>query len=120
MNKWVHLGFVAMISFSLLTTKAEEYQQGLEIAETPKVLSHRERVEPVNRILKHRLDHLLPRLMKESDLDMWLVINREYGEDALFYTLVPDPTFAARRTTLLVFAKKGNSYRGNHSRCIKG
>jgi Xaa-Pro aminopeptidase len=44
--------------------------------------------------------------MQEADLDMWLVINREYGEDKLFYTLVPQPTFAARRTTLLVFSKQ--------------
>lgn len=109
MSKWVNLGVVAVLGLSLLTTNAEEYRQGVEITETPKVLSHRDRVEPVNRILKHRLDHLLPRLMKESDLDMWLVINREYGEDALFYTLVPEPTFAARRTTLLVFAKKANT-----------
>ena len=53
-----------------------------------------------------RLDNLLPKLMQEADLDMWLVINREYGEDKLFYTLVPQPTFAARRTTLLVFSKQ--------------
>jgi Xaa-Pro aminopeptidase len=53
-----------------------------------------------------RLDNLLPQLMQEADLDMWLVINREYGEDKLFYTLVPQPTFAARRTTLLVFSKQ--------------
>ena len=53
-----------------------------------------------------RLDNLLPKLMHEADLDMWLVINREYGEDKLFFTLVPQPTFAARRTTILVFYKQ--------------
>ena len=89
--------------------KAAEFSQGVNVNSVPKVLDHRDRVEPVNQILKHRLDTLLPRLMKESGLDMWLVINREYGEDALFYTLVPEPTFAARRTTLLVFVNNGES-----------
>ena len=109
MSKWAQLIVFVTLWLSGLSAQTEDYKQGIEIAETPAVLSHRDRVEPVNRIVKHRLDHLLPRLMKESDLDMWLVINREYGEDALFYTLVPEPTFAARRTTLLVFAKKGNT-----------
>ena len=109
MNKWVCISATVFALLGSLTAQAADFKQGVEINETPKVLSQRERVEPINRILKHRLDHLLPRLMKESDLDMWLVINREYGEDALFYTLVPEPTFAARRTTLLVFAKKGNT-----------
>ncbi|MFC3095908.1 M24 family metallopeptidase [Alteromonas sediminis] len=60
----------------------------------------------MNEMVIGRLDSLLPKLMQEADLDMWLVINREYGEDRLFYTLVPQPTFAARRTTILVFHKQ--------------
>lgn len=85
---------------------AEEFAQGREINELPNVLSFQERVKPINDMLSDRLDTLLPKLMQEADLDMWLVINREYGEDRLFYTLVPQPTFAARRTTLLVFSKQ--------------
>jgi len=75
------------------------------VTETPSVLSHRDRVAVVNTVLQERLDNLLPQLMQESGLDMWLVIHREYSEDALFYSLVPQPTFAARRTTILVFYK---------------
>lgn len=69
----------------------------------PEVLSQRERVEPENRVLEHRLRALLPELMAETDIDMWLVINREYAEDPVYFSLVPQPTFAARRTTMLVF-----------------
>lgn len=90
---------------SLQTLEAKTFEQGVNDIKVPQVLEHRERAEPINRIVKHRLDVLLPQLMAESELDMWLVINREYGEDALFYTLVPEPTFAARRTTLLVFVR---------------
>ncbi|MFM7798960.1 MAG: M24 family metallopeptidase [Planctomycetota bacterium] len=70
------------------------------------VLPPRARVEPENRMLRERLEQLLPRLMAEADLDMWLVLNREYAEDPVYFTLVPQPTFAARRTTMLVFVRK--------------
>jgi len=69
------------------------------------VLPPHERVEAENRLLTERLDHLLPALMSEAGLDMWIVINREYAEDPVYFTLVPQPSFAARRTTMLVFAR---------------
>ena len=72
------------------------------------VLSPRERVEPENRMLRERLDTLLPRLMKEADLDMWVVIAREYAEDPVYFTLVPQPAHAARRTTMLVFHRQAD------------
>jgi hypothetical protein len=58
--------------------------------------------------LEERLTELLPRLMREVGLDMWVVINREYAEDPVYLTLVPDPVFAARRTTMLVFHDRGD------------
>ena len=70
------------------------------------VLPTRDRVEVENRILADRLETLLPRLMAESGMDMWLVINREYAEDPVYFTLVPQPSYAARRTTMLVFFRK--------------
>ena len=72
------------------------------------MLPPRERVEPENRILTERLEHLLPALMAESGLDMWVVVNREYAEDPVYFTLVPQPSFAARRTTMLVFSRAAN------------
>lgn len=72
------------------------------------VLPPRQRVEVENRVLQERLDTLLPTLMAESGLDMWLVINREYAEDPVYFTLVPQPSFAARRTTMLVFSRRAD------------
>ncbi|PWK49209.1 M24 family metallopeptidase [Pleionea mediterranea] len=118
--------FISLMFLSSIVSQAKEYstndllqrsatfdnnelfQQGLKVDSLGRVLSPRERIKPINDIVKYRLDHLLPELMRQSDLDMWIVINREYGEDALFYTLVPQPTFAARRTTILVFARKND------------
>jgi hypothetical protein len=82
-------------------------EQGRVIVETPSILSQRERVEPVNRMLTERLETLLPPLMRETAIDIWLVINREYAEDPVYLTLVPEPVFAARRTTMLVIRDRG-------------
>jgi Xaa-Pro aminopeptidase len=62
-----------------------------------------------NELLKERLDVLLPSLMRESGIDMWLVIAREYNDDPVFLSLVPKPRFTARRTTMLVFFDRGES-----------
>ena len=69
----------------------------IDSADGFRVLSSRERIEPENRMVRERLETLLPQLMSESGLDMWLVINREYAEDPVYFTLVPQPSFAARR-----------------------
>lgn len=86
---------------------AGEATQGRVIAEPGAVLEERARIEPVNRMLEERLDDLLPRLMREAGIDLWLVINREYAEDPVYFSLVPEPVFAARRTTMLVFFDRG-------------
>ncbi len=76
---------------------------------TAAVLPWRARPAVVNAVLEERLDHRLPRLMREAGLDMWLVINREYAEDPVYFSLVPEPVHAARRTTMLVFHDRGEA-----------
>jgi Xaa-Pro aminopeptidase len=83
------------------------WDQGYTVQETPAVLSMRAQTETVNRLLRERLDTLLPSLMRDTGIDMWIVINREYAEDPVYLTLVPEPVFAARRTTILVFFDRG-------------
>lgn len=72
------------------------------------VLPPRQRIAPENAMLTDRLEHLLPSLMAETNIDMWLVLNREYAEDPVYFSLVPQPSFAARRTTMLVFHLREN------------
>lgn len=81
--------------------------QGLSIEEMGHVLPMRRRPEVINRMLADRLENLLPKLMRETGVDMWVVINREYAEDPVYLTLVPAPVFSARRTTMLVFFDRG-------------
>jgi Xaa-Pro aminopeptidase len=47
--------------------------------------------------------------MRETGVDMWLVIAREYNDDPVFLSLVPKPRFTARRTTMLVFFDRGDA-----------
>jgi hypothetical protein len=97
------LAFVALLALPLFA----QPEQGRFIAKPGVVLKERARVDAVNAMLKDRLENLLPTLMRESGIDMWVVINREYAEDPVYLTLVPEPVFAARRTTMLVFFDRG-------------
>ena len=92
--------------------QAGAWDQGYLVEKPRAVLSQRDQAAAINRMLRDRLDNLLPRLMRESGLDMWLVIARESNEDPVYLTLVPEPVFAARRTTMLVFFDRGASDRG--------
>ena len=65
--------------------------------------SVREQYELFDEILKERIHTLLPELMKECGVEMWMVISREYNEDPVFCTLVPAQVKNASRTTCLVF-----------------
>jgi len=98
----------ATAQVSPATPTSDSWDQGYEVAGPPAILPRRERPAVVNRILRHRLDELLPELMRAAGIDLWLVINREYAEDPVYLTLVPEPVFAARRTTILVFHDRGD------------
>jgi hypothetical protein len=41
--------------------------------------------------------------MKREGFDMWIVAAREYNEDPVIMTLLPEPAMSARRRTILVF-----------------
>ncbi len=57
--------------------------------------------------LKARLETVLPSLMREHGVQMWIISMREYNEDPVFSSLVSATTFAARRRTILVFFDRG-------------
>ena len=43
--------------------------------------------------------------MEEQDIDLWVMITREYNEDPVVKTLLPPTWLNARRRTILVFSK---------------
>jgi hypothetical protein len=58
-----------------------------------------------NAWLRQRLDDVLPQIMARTPIDLWLVIAREYNEDPVIMTMLPEPSMAARRRTILAFMR---------------
>ena len=72
------------------------------------ILPLRERASLIDQIQKERIEKLLPKLMEEQDIDVWVMITREYNEDPIVKTLLPPTWLNARRRTILVFSKTKN------------
>jgi hypothetical protein len=68
-----------------------------------KILPLRERATIKNTWLKKRLETILPEIMRREGFDMWIVIAREYNEDPVMMSLLPEPMMYARRRTIIVF-----------------
>lgn len=75
----------------------------LSIQLNGQVLSERERAILKDEILYDRFNNLLPKLMDQTDIDMWIIISREYNEDPVMRTMLPATWLNARRRTILVF-----------------
>jgi len=69
----------------------------------PGILSERDQAKVIDDILEDRLDNLLPQLMEREDIEMWIVISREYNEDPVMKTMLPSTWLSARRRTIMVF-----------------
>jgi len=77
------------------------------LRQDPPVLPLRERAALVDGWLEERLDTLVPVLMREAGIDVWIVLAREYNEDPVIETMLPATWMAARRRTILVFHDPG-------------
>ena len=75
------------------------------------ILSEKNRAVKINEILKNRFENVLPELMDNTGIDMWILISREYNEDPVLKTMLPAEWLNARRRTILVFYrdKENNS-----------
>ncbi len=67
------------------------------------ILPERERAKVIDEILADRFNNLLPKLMDDAGIDMWILISREYNEDPVLKTMLPATWLNARRRTILVF-----------------
>ena len=67
------------------------------------IVSEKERAILKDELLEDRFQNLLPQLMDDADLDMWLLISREYNEDPVLKTMLPATWLNARRRTMILF-----------------
>ena len=73
------------------------------------ILDLKDRASIIKDIQKDRIENLLPNLMQETGIDMWVIITREYNEDPIIKTLLPPTWLNARRRTILVFSYDNNT-----------
>ena len=104
MLTWKSISGLRLISAVFVLVLAASVQS---VTADPAVAPYERRPVIQNQFLEERLTELLPRLMRESQIDMWIVIAREYNDDPVFLSLAPKPRFTARRTTMLVFFDRG-------------
>lgn len=100
-----------LISFVILLTSitggfAQETSAPAERLED-KILPLRERAKVMDDLLKHRLDTLIPDLMRREGIDAWVIMSREYNEDPVLKTMLPATWLNARRRTVLMFLDHG-------------
>ncbi|UJH67133.1 M24 family metallopeptidase [Allomuricauda sp. SCSIO 65647] len=67
------------------------------------VLPESQRAKVIDEILNVRFNDLLPGLMDQTEIDMWILISREYNEDPVLRTMLPATWLNARRRTILLF-----------------
>jgi hypothetical protein len=72
-------------------------------ARIPNVLGIRERVAAVNAVTVKRLDTLLPRLMRETGFDMWIIPANEDRPDPVLQTMIPYNTWNRRQHVVVIF-----------------
>ena len=113
--KWLTPSIAAVILTSSITATASEPMPTVlpmtevELAqpEMPAILSMRERAEVIDRVLEQRLDQIMPTIMREQRVQMWVLVAREYFEEPVVASMLDARNFHARRRTLLVFFDPG-------------
>ncbi len=96
-----------MISRILLLAGAAAALIGAAPPTAPAPSPLREQARIRNTWLAERLDMLVPSLMREHGIDMWILVAREYLEDPVVETMLDAESFHARRRTILVFHDPG-------------
>lgn len=75
------------------------------------IMSLRERTEAYNKNLGWKLENVLPQIMEEEDMDMWVIINFELDNDPIYPTMVARPGNYARRLSILIFHRTDEGVR---------
>lgn len=76
-------------------------------SDMPKILDLKAQAVVIDRLLTDKVKTVLPQLMRDHDIDMWIVMAREYNEDPVIRTMLPAIWHAARRRTILVVYDPG-------------
>lgn len=106
-NRLTTISSVLLAMFLPFSVSFGVYSADYDFAKQFNILSMQERSKLQDNRLKNRIETLLPSLMRQANIDMWILISREYNEDPLLKTLLPSTWLSARRRTILVFTDLG-------------
>lgn len=111
MRRWMMAGVAAI---AMATGARAEEPPVFPLSQTedahpamPPILTLRDRAKVIDAILKDRLETVVPKLMREQQIDMWVLVAREYLEDPVVATMLDAESLRARRRTILVFHDPG-------------
>jgi len=96
--------FLALLTLAVLHSQVHAQEDAL----AEKILPLRERAEITDKIIKQRLDQVVPEIMERAEIDAWVIIAREYNEDPVLKTMLPATWLNARRRTVLMFIDHGD------------
>ena len=98
--------FLAAVILGVIVLSGLEIPALAQHGGTPSVLTVRQQADLVHKITAKRLDTLLPRMMREAGLDMWIISCNEDNLDPIFETMVPFGNWNPI-TQILVFYDQG-------------
>ena len=108
MRKWVWAALFAMMSLAMPGLASAQAQPEKTSEFDYPLFGLRERAVFIDNVLKTRLDTLLPQLMREEGIDMWVLMSREYFEDPVTASMLDAKSMHARRRTILILFDPGN------------
>lgn len=73
----------------------------------PNILDMATRANLIDTWLEDRVQNVLPALMRRENIDLWLIVGREYNEDPVLKTMLPATWLSARRRTMLLIHDPG-------------
>ncbi len=106
------LGCAAHSPAALAAASAAPTQIGMSETEQaapamPPLLSMRARAEVIDAVLAQRLETVVPAIMREQGIAMWVLMAREYFEEPVIATMLDAQSMHARRRTILIFHDPG-------------
>ena len=101
------LGGAAALAVVALAPGAMAQEERSMSPALPKIMSLRDQAQLRDAWLERRFETVLPQLMRENGIDMWVLIAREYLEDPVVSTMLNATNLRARRRTILIFFDPG-------------
>jgi hypothetical protein len=95
----------AVLVLPSLAAQAQDTPPAAQVRPLP---SLRDQAREQQAWLAKRLTTVLPKVMRDHGIQMWILSMREYAEDPVFFSLTSPTTFAARRRSIYVFNDLGS------------